>query len=504
MELFIIRRAWLDAEILVDGSPLTVAGEVYTLPEAARAVLAYNAIPDGMPFVLSANAAYEPTVSEWLLSLPGNGFPSENTWSSYGRDAVVFGRFLREVRGKTLLEADADDIRTYYRARRITSAKPLSASSWNRAVYALESFYERAVDMELIQKPPFSYRKAKASSLHQRYVKAGVVNAALENVGSGLKIKCITLDDYLKFRDIGLRGLLPDGTCDPEFRGRNGLRNSAIAESMVGTGIRLSECSWMLLAELPDPTAPQWNGFRACKMQLAKPTTKGIKGRVIWFPMRVLREYVRPYIREDRGNQVSKSSDRGLYRTVRDTIRVTAWRSTDCVIATLAGRERRGYDALTQDQRRRMFSIDREGMITEPGLLWLSESGMGIDGGNIEKFFERACERCLRFGIHLYVTPHILRHTFAVYMLSHLIKEAIGGLPEVRRQKQSLDQRLYREMFTDPLRTLQRLLGHASYITTFDYLTYIEEAEDFVEKAVASWGDRLGPPSEFLAGDTVE
>jgi hypothetical protein len=38
-------------------------------------------------------------------------------------------------------------------------------------------------------------------------------------------------------------------------------------------------------------------------------------------------------------------------------------------------------------------------------------------------------------------------------------------------------------------------------MTTFEYLTYIEEAEEFVEEAIASWGDRLGTAHEILVGD---
>ena len=41
----------------------------------------------------------------------------------------------------------------------------------------------------------------------------------------------------------------------------------------------------------------------------------------------------------------------------------------------------------------------------------------------------------------------------------------------------------------NPLLTLQRLLGHASPSTTMEYLRYIDESDELVQRAFESWSD---------------
>lgn len=88
-----------------------------------------------------------------------------------------------------------------------------------------------------------------------------------------------------------------------------------------------------------------------------------------------------------------------------------------------------------------------------------------------EEIFTEASDAC---GIHC--TPHMLRHTFAIYYLSALIKEIIGTIDEYRAKGQAQ----YGQLVLNPLISLQWLLGHSRVETTYIYLNTIDECESKV------------------------
>ncbi|TIS55349.1 MAG: hypothetical protein E5W91_22720 [Mesorhizobium sp.] len=75
--------------------------------------------------------------------------------------------------------------------------------------------------------------------------------------------------------------------------------------------------------------------------------------------------------------------------------------------------------------------LHRQRVVTpagEPLPLWLNEAGRPMTPAAWAAVFRRASARCCRAGLDLVVTPHALRHTFAVHMLSMLIHEQIGSV----------------------------------------------------------------------------
>lgn len=104
------------------------------------------------------------------------------------------------------------------------------------------------------------------------------------------------------------------------------------------------------------------------------------------------------------------------------------------------------------------------------------------------------------------VTPHYLRHMFAVFTLSTLIKRIIS-INEFRRSRKDIETsaEMYNQVIGEPLRKLQRLMGHSDPETTRGYLDVIEQQQTIVDDAVAEWGetsvdpDLLLPP-DFLTG----
>src|SRR3546814_8590181 len=55
-------------------------------------------------------------------------------------------------------------------------------------------------------------------------------NDAYERVARRSEVRFVTMDDYRIFREVGLRGLTPDGTERSGARDRNGLRNALFAD----------------------------------------------------------------------------------------------------------------------------------------------------------------------------------------------------------------------------------------------------------------------------------
>jgi integrase len=63
----------------------------------------------------------------------------------------------------------------------------------------------------------------------------------------------------------------------------------------------------------------------------------------------------------------------------------------------------------------------------EPLALWLTEGGLPMPMAAWEAVFRRASARCRSFGIDIDVTPHMLRHTFAVHLLTLRCASSSGG-----------------------------------------------------------------------------
>ena len=81
----------------------------------------------------------------------------------------------------------------------------------------------------------------------------------------------------------------------------------------------------------------------------------------------------------------------------------------------------------------------------------------------------------------------MLRHTFAVHMLSLLIRAQIGAVLAPHDHHGAA----YRRIIGDPLQKLQRLLGHSSITSTYIYLDCLEESRALVDAAAARWADDL-------------
>jgi site-specific recombinase XerD len=85
----------------------------------------------------------------------------------------------------------------------------------------------------------------------------------------------------------------------------------------------------------------------------------------------------------------------------------------------------------------------------------------------------------------------MLRHSFAVHWLSRLIKVNLSANNRTVDALSDQTSAIYKKVVGDPLRQLQRWLGHASSLTTQIYLTYVDEAIEQIESATELFDEIL-------------
>lgn len=418
-----------------------------------------------VPLIMQGDGLYDSDLDRFFLDLPLTGVRSRHSLRAYAYDVAVWLRFLDST-GKTVWSASRNDVAAYHRARRRgEAAHRVSAASWNRAVASLDRLYRWAEQNGLIAEAPFSRRAVWRPAHGGCRGMIAARNDAYERGAKRSDVRFVTMEDYRIFREVGLRGLAPDGAERPGARDRNGLRNALFADLLVTTGLRLEEASGLIAAEVAaidrdDDQAQQlW-------MRLPAPLTKGDRGRSVLIPRRLLRQ-IAAYIAVERASAVGKfAARRGADRIERPIY----------VAPTALGRM---FDICTPEERLRLVICDGDGTPREPAALWLTEVGQPVLPNSWEMTFTRACRRCEENGFPLSISPHQLRHTFAVHMLALLIQQRLreAALPMGPVEG-------YRLILGDPLQQVQRLLGHASLTTTYIYLDHIATRADTVDAAV--------------------
>ena len=427
-----------------------------------------------VPMILRDGVLYDPDLDRFFRDLPLNGVRSRHSLRAYGYDVLVWTRFLSEACAKTIWQADRHDVLAYHRVRRRADAgQRISAASWNRAVACLDRLYRWGVQEGLIADAPFTHRSVWRQGYAGRRSQVAARNDAYEPAARRADVSFVTLDDYRRFRDVGLKALLPDGRSRPGARDRNGIRNALFADLLVTTGLRLEEASSLFTSDLV--FAGQHLG-RQVWLDLPDAQTKGDRGRQILVPARLL-EQVRAYVDVERAQAITKFQQRSGWQSIDRPIfvhreRHAAW------LRLLDGGDI-ALDLLDPEERFRIIVCASDGTPSEPAALWLSEVGMPVQPNSWEVIFARASRRCRSFGFDVNISPHQLRHTFAVHMLAMLIQHRIrdAALPAGSMEG-------YRQMLGDPLQQVQRLLGHASLTTTYIYLDHIVTRADTVDAAV--------------------
>lgn len=458
---------------------VTVDGVVHRLSVDEVAAAEKLNLVDGMPFILGDDDSYDHDLNRFFRACPTLGVRSPNSLRAYGWDILIWMRFLAERRdNRALWAADRHDVAAFHAARRLALPPArISAASWNRSVAALDKLYRWALEEGMIAKSPFTYRQSWRRTNGGGAI-AVAANVATERGARTRDIRFLSLDRYLLFREIGLRGRLPDGSEDPTWQGRNSERNALFAELLVTTGLRLQEAASLLWIEFPR-TEPV-GALRSRSFRLAPAIAKGSKGREIRLPERVLKR-LHEYAALERTNVLMRLSQ-PRNRSIEHPIRVVSHDRGRLLLEK--DTVRASVDVLAPRERSRLVWAET----SEPLCLWLAEGARPMPPAAWEVVFRRASVRCRRFGVDLDVTPHMMRHTFAVHMLSLLVREQIGWVLDERRSHIGA---AYRRLIGDPLLKLQRLLGHSRIESTHIYLDCMEESQEMIDAAVEAWELRV-------------
>jgi site-specific recombinase XerD len=448
------------------------------------------------PSIRRDGAPYDPHLDRFLADLPLNGVRSQHNLRSYAYDLVVWVRFLDEACGKTVWQATRDDVHAYHRARRHDDATHrISAASWNRAIATLDKLYRWAIEEGLVAQSPFTYRDVWRRMPSGRGRTITVTrNQAYERAAKRSDLKFITIEDYRRFRDVGLIGLEVDGSARVGARDRNGSRNALFADLLITTGLRLEEASSLLAVEIEEAICASIGGDRQVAFRLPAALTKGDKGRTIRIPASLLAR-LRSYLDVERALAVGKFKTRGGIKRMPPALTCTI-DAGRIEIATPRGEWKPlRLDTVTPDERRRLVIHDTDGTPDQPAALWLSEVGLPVAPNTWEVTFTRASRRCQATGHSCDVHPHQLRHGFAVHMLALLIRERFGDA----RKDQDLSGAAYRRLLGDPLQQVQRLLGHSSIATTYIYLDHLAGCQDTVDAAVEELLSGIETPRDTRA-----
>lgn len=440
-------------------------------------VLDRAGVTEGQPFILAADGTYDLNLNRFLRELDSWGVTAKNSIEGYSRDVMLFCRFLHESRGKSIWECDGEDLRAYKRVRLYAGPGSVSVGTWNRGIAALDKWVAWAKYEGLLARVPFRYvDKTVVTPEGPRMVS---VNAEYVEDPEDEPARFVSFEDYLLWRDVGLRGELPEGGRDRSWRGRNGERNAMFADVVVHTGMRLGEASSLLVPEIP----PLVMGRRVIgDVHLSKAVTKRSKARTVFMTLRTLRS-LHHYIEIERDELVTRQLAAGGYAQAENVVLVRRARRQ---ALTVDGGRGWSYSKITPEDRRCLAMLDAEGNPGAPLWLWLGEDGRPLQHSAWQSAFRRANERCAKFGIDIEIHPHTLRHVYAVHMLGLLLRQTIRALGR-REDRRLTSAELRRLLIGNPMRKLQMLLGHARESTVYAYLDVLDEAQEIVLAAMAEW-----------------
>ncbi len=419
------RRSWGDLGSTLNGYA----------PDLASWVRAWKG-QEGQPFLIGPDGRPDLRVNGFFAA-PRMRNRSANTNVIYAHSLGIWLNFLlgQGRRWWEASEEDAEEFR-FWRMTDPRNSERVQANTFTRDQAALRKFYRWAASRFGVCDPfadvddPPAQRQAD--------------------------VKWFDPAGYRRWRDLGLAGKQLDGRPDPSWRGRNEQRDSAFADGLYGTGLRLFEFSSVVIPELPDRTAGR--GYYQCV--LAEACAKGGYGHRYWMPRPVLVALL-SYIEIGRAAAVRRAQAAGRYERLGEVEVVGECSRTHVRLPGRGAGRKSAWNDIGPARRRRLFTRTEYGL--EPLALWLNEDGLPRDAHGWHHSFAAANQRIVLLGLPGFRgTPHMLRHSLALkwYSIGKLVRSAqLGHLSED-------EARDFREEFGDVWHLVATMLGHRRVETT--------------------------------------
>jgi len=261
--------------------------------------------------------------------------------------------------------------------------------------------------------------------------------------------------------------------------------------------MRIAEFSTLLDAEVPPPSS-------VGASVLLEACAKYSKRRRVHIPLSTLR--VVDLYRQTERKSVVRASASSLWARrdelfVVDELDIAA----GVVRGRFGGRRRSWRLHLLPPEVRRIAVIEREHGIEALGL-FVGRGGLPIGLRAWHATFAVASQRTIALGgermggRRARITPHDLRHTFAVVLLKALTEVALAREAE-RRAGNVGPSTLSEHIAINPRLTVQRLLGHSNPATTMIYLRYIEDTDELIQEVFESWNDEAVTFADAVLAD---
>lgn len=436
-------------------------------PAELAALLGRWPIKDGTAVLLDdAMRPVEPVASwlEWL------GARRKSTTSKAYSQAVFRLHDFLEGRDTDLLSACERDLLAYRRWRCEEDTEVIGDASWDKEAAGINSFYDWAVEHGHVPRRPWR-TSGKRDSLRS-------------GINRDMRVRHLTLEQYLYFRDVGFGGLLPDGSVDYAFRARFPQRSRTGLELALMTGMRLQEWSSVLLPEVGFGTV---RPGEPVEFELGVCAKFG-RPRPVRIPVSV-RSAIGTFVQMER-EEVVTAAQRSLAARRKELFVVGEVRGEAGKLSgVLDGRRvvRRINDM--EPWLRRITIVDT-GDRLEPMALFIGEGGLMLQPSSWDRLRWHAWERAAAYADadtpvlprHRWVY-HDLRHTFALRMLIFLTRKEMGALDGENVPLSTLLDHLV----FNPILQVQDLLGHASPATTYRYVKYLRNPMKAVAEAFAAW-----------------